>query len=61
MARAENRKLTGENKRRFFFSENMKFLSGGPRLRWEDNIKMHIKQEGCEDIDKIQMNQDRVH
>jgi hypothetical protein len=25
----------------------------GPRHRWEDNIKMDLKEVGCEDIDLI--------
>jgi len=24
-----------------------------PRLRWEDNIKMDLQEEGCEDMDWI--------
>ena len=32
---------------------------GRPRRRWEDNIKMDIQEVGCEDMDWIDMAQDR--
>jgi hypothetical protein len=30
-----------------------------PRLRWEDNIRMDLKEVGCGDIDWIGLAQDR--
>jgi hypothetical protein len=30
-----------------------------PRRRWEDNIKMELQEVGCEDIDRIDLAQDR--
>ena len=32
---------------------------GRPRLRWEDNIKMGIRQVGCGGMDWIELVQDR--
>jgi hypothetical protein len=32
---------------------------GRPRLRWEDNIKMDLQEEGCGSIDWIKLAQDR--
>ena len=32
---------------------------GRPRHRWEDNIKMELKEVGCGDIDRIDLAQDR--
>jgi hypothetical protein len=32
---------------------------GRPRSRWEDNIKMGLLRVGCEDIDWIDLAQDR--
>ena len=32
---------------------------GGPRRRWEDNIKMDIQGVGCEGMDWIDLAQDR--
>ena len=32
---------------------------GRPRLRWEDNIKMDLQEVGCEDVDWIELSQDR--
>jgi len=32
---------------------------GRPRLRWEDNIKMNIKEVGCGVIDWIDADQER--
>jgi hypothetical protein len=32
---------------------------GRPRRRCEDNIKMDFKEVGCEDIDRIELTQDR--
>jgi hypothetical protein len=29
--------------------------------KWEDNIKIYIKEIGCEDVDWIHQAQDRVH
>jgi hypothetical protein len=31
---------------------------GEPRLRCEDNIKMDLKEIGCEDMGRIQLSQD---
>jgi hypothetical protein len=31
-----------------------------PRHRWEDNIKMYLKETRCEDVDWIHLAQDRV-
>jgi hypothetical protein len=33
---------------------------GTPLRRWEDNIKMHLKETGCEDMDWIHLFQNRV-
>ena len=30
-----------------------------PRRRWEDNIKMDLKEVGCEGMDRIELAQDR--
>jgi len=32
---------------------------GRPRLRWEDNVKMNLKEVGCWDVDWIELAQDR--
>jgi len=32
---------------------------GKPRHRWEDNIKMDLKEVGCGDMDWIELAQDR--
>jgi len=32
---------------------------GRPRRRWEDNIKMDLKEVGCEGVDWIELAQDR--
>ena len=32
---------------------------GRPRRRWEDNIKMDLKEMGCEGMDWIELSQDR--
>jgi hypothetical protein len=32
---------------------------GRPRLRWEDNIKIDLQEVGWEDVDWIDMAQDR--
>jgi len=32
---------------------------GRPRHRWEDNIKMNLQEMGCEDMDWIDVAQDR--
>ena len=32
---------------------------GGPRHRWEDNIKMDLQEFGCGDVDWIELAQDR--
>jgi hypothetical protein len=32
---------------------------GRPRLRWEDNIKMHLQEVGCGAMDWIEVAQDR--
>ena len=32
---------------------------GRPRRRWEDNIKMDLQEVGCEDMDGIELAQDR--
>ena len=32
---------------------------GRPRRRWEDNIKMDLQEVGCEDINWIELAQDR--
>ena len=32
---------------------------GRPRRRWEDNIKMGLKEVGCGGMDWIEMTQDR--
>jgi hypothetical protein len=31
-----------------------------PRRRWEDNIKMDLREIGFEDVDSIQLSQDEV-
>jgi len=36
-----------------------KICHGRPRCRWEDNIKMDLKEIGCEDLDWIEQKQDR--
>jgi hypothetical protein len=37
----------------------VKRLLGRPRRRWEDNIKMNLQEVGCEDMDWIDLSQDR--
>ena len=32
---------------------------GGPRRRWEDNIKMDVQEVGCGGMDWIELVQDR--
>ena len=32
---------------------------GGPRRRWEDNIKMDLQEVGCGSMDWIELAQDR--
>jgi hypothetical protein len=32
---------------------------GRPRCRWEDNIKMDLQEEGCGDMDWMELAQDR--
>jgi len=32
---------------------------GGPRCRWEDNIKMDLQEVGCGGTDWIELGQDR--
>ena len=32
---------------------------GGPRLRWEDNVKMDLQEVGCGRMDWIELAQDR--
>ena len=32
---------------------------GGPRRRWEDNIKMDLQEVGCWGMDSIELAQDR--
>ena len=32
---------------------------GRTRHRWEDNIKMHLQEVGCGDMDWIELDQDR--
>jgi len=32
---------------------------GGPRRRWEDNIKMVLQEVGCGSMDWIELTQDR--
>ena len=34
-------------------------LFGEPKLRWNDNIKMYLQEEGWEDVDWIVLAQDR--
>jgi hypothetical protein len=31
---------------------------GKPRLRWEDNIKMNLQEEGCRGMDWIELDRD---
>jgi hypothetical protein len=33
---------------------------GGPRRRWEDNIKMDLREIRCGGMDRIDMTQDRA-
>jgi hypothetical protein len=33
---------------------------GRPRRRWEDNIKLYLKEVGCDDVDWIHLAQDKV-
>jgi len=32
---------------------------GRPRCRWEDNVKMHIQEVWCGDMDRIKLAEDR--
>jgi hypothetical protein len=32
---------------------------GNPRRRWEDNIRMDLREIGCEGVDWINLSQDR--
>jgi hypothetical protein len=32
---------------------------GRPRRRWEDNIKAHLQDIGCDDMDWIELAEDR--
>jgi hypothetical protein len=41
-----------------YWSENLKEgerLLGGPRCRWDDNIKMHLREIGWEGVDWIHL------
>jgi hypothetical protein len=38
-----------------------KRLLGRPKLRWQDNIKMDLKETVCESVDCIQVVQGRNH
>jgi hypothetical protein len=49
--RGVNRVLLGKPERKSRF--------GRPRRRWEDNIKMDLKEVGCEGMDWIELAQDR--
>ena len=44
----------------FFRPEGMR-TSGRPRRRWEDNIKMDLREVGCGAGDWIDLAQDRVY
>jgi hypothetical protein len=35
-----------------------KFFVGIPRRIWEHNIKMDLKEIGCDDVERIQLAQD---
>jgi len=37
-----------------------KKLLGRSKCRWEDNIRMVLREIGCEDVDWIHLSQDRV-
>jgi hypothetical protein len=39
--------------------ENLKISLGGHRSRWKDNIRMYLREIGCEDVEWIQEDQDR--
>jgi len=39
----------------------MQNACGRPRCRWNENIKMNLKQTGCEDVDYIQLAQGTAH
>jgi hypothetical protein len=32
---------------------------GRPRRRWEDNIKMNLQEVGCEDMDLIELTENK--
>ena len=52
----------GENRgvyRIFVGKPEGKRLLGRPRLEWEDNNKMDLQEVGCEDMDRIDVPQDR--
>jgi hypothetical protein len=36
-----------------------KRLLGGPRGRWDDNIKMEIRETGCKNVGSIHLVQDK--
>jgi hypothetical protein len=35
-------------------------LLGGPTIRWDDNIKMHLKERRCESVDCFHFGQDTI-
>jgi hypothetical protein len=43
-----------------FGKSEVKELLGMPRHKWEDDIKIYASKVGCEDVDWIQVAQDRV-
>jgi hypothetical protein len=33
---------------------------GKPRRKWDDNIKLDLKNIGCEDVRRVELIQDRI-
>jgi hypothetical protein len=59
---ADNVARRGERRsiyRDFVGKREGKIPLGRPRRRWEDNIKMDLQKVGCEDMDWIELAQDR--
>ena len=53
------RKGRGESYTGFWGKPEGRRPLGIPRRRWEDNIKMSLKEEGCGGMDRIKLAQDR--
>ena len=49
----------GEERRGLYRKPEEKRSLGGPRPRWEDNIKIYLQEVGCGGMERIELAQDR--